>query len=119
MFAYALWDERQQLFCARDRFGIKPFYYATVGDVLYFASEAKALLPFLPSIETDPDALKDYLAFQFCLAGKTLFKGVSQLLPGHCLSADGARRPRTLLGGLLRPRLRPHRPVLRGAIGRR
>ena len=49
MFAYALWDEvEQELFCARDRFGIKPFYYAQVGDVLYFASEAKALLPFLP-----------------------------------------------------------------------
>jgi len=86
MFSYALWDEpTQELICVRDRFGIKPFYYATVGDVLYFASEAKALLPFLPSIETDHDALKDYLAFQFCLAGKTLFKGVEELLPGHFL----------------------------------
>ena len=86
MFAYALWDEPAgELICVRDRFGIKPFYYATVGDIVYFASEAKALLPFLPSIETDPDALKDYLAFQFCLAGKTLFKGVEELLPGHFL----------------------------------
>jgi asparagine synthase (glutamine-hydrolysing) len=86
MFAYALWDEpEQELVCARDRFGIKPFYYAQVGDVLYFASEAKALLPFLPKIETDLQGLKDYLAFQFCLAGKTLFEGVSELLPGHRL----------------------------------
>ena len=86
MFAYALWDEvEQELVCARDRFGIKPFYYAQVGDVLYFASEAKALLPFLPRIETDLQGLKDYLAFQFCLAGKTLFEGVSELLPGHRL----------------------------------
>ncbi|HKF80020.1 MAG TPA: asparagine synthase (glutamine-hydrolyzing) [Thermoleophilaceae bacterium] len=86
MFAYAIWDEQaQELVCARDRFGIKPFYYAQVGDVLYFASEAKALLPFLPSIETDLEGLKDYLAFQFCLAGKTLFKGVRELLPGHYL----------------------------------
>jgi asparagine synthase (glutamine-hydrolysing) len=86
MFAYALWDEAEnELLCARDRFGIKPFYYAQVGDVLYFASEAKALLPFLPAIRTDLQGLKDYLAFQFCLAGKTLFEGVRELLPGHRL----------------------------------
>ena len=86
MFAYALWDEEaQELVCARDRFGIKPFYYAQVGDVLYFASEAKALLPFLPAIKTDLEGLKDYLAFQFCLAGKTLFEGVRELQPGHYL----------------------------------
>jgi asparagine synthase (glutamine-hydrolysing) len=86
MFAFALWDEeRQTLFCARDRFGIKPFYYAVVDDVLYFASEIKALLPFLPTIETDLEGLNDYLSFQFCLAGKTLFKGVHELLPGHFL----------------------------------
>jgi asparagine synthase (glutamine-hydrolysing) len=86
MFAYALWDEqRQELICARDRFGIKPFYYAVVDDVFYFASEAKALLPFLPAIETDLDGLKDYLVFQFCLDGKTLFKGVRELPGGHIL----------------------------------
>ena len=86
MFAYAIWDEvAQELLCARDRFGIKPFYYAQVGDILYFASEAKALLPFLRRIETDLEGLKDYLAFQFCLAGKTLFSGVRELLPGHRL----------------------------------
>jgi asparagine synthase (glutamine-hydrolysing) len=89
MFAFALWDEaRQRLFCARDRFGIKPFYYAVVGDVLLFASEVKALLPFLPAIETDLEGLKDYLAFQFCLAGKTLFQGVRELPAGHTLSVE-------------------------------
>ena len=87
MFAFVIWDEsEEQLFCARDRFGIKPFAYAVHDGVFYGASEAKALLPFLPSIETDLDALKDYLAFQFCLAGKTLFKGVRELLPGHTLT---------------------------------
>ncbi|MBD2297081.1 asparagine synthase (glutamine-hydrolyzing) [Nostoc sp. FACHB-190] len=86
MFAFALWDESNQvLFCARDRFGIKPFYYTVVDRVLYFASEAKALLPFVKSIETDLDGFKDYLTFQFCLAGKTLFKGINELLPGHVL----------------------------------
>ena len=86
MFAFALWDEaRQTLFCARDRFGIKPFYYTVVGETFYFASEVKALLPFVPRIETDLDGFKDYLTFQFCLAGKTLFKGISELLPAHTL----------------------------------
>jgi asparagine synthase (glutamine-hydrolysing) len=86
MFAFAIWDEaRQELFCARDRFGIKPFYYTTVGDTLYFASEVKALLPFVKEIETDLEGFKDYLAFQFCLAGRTLFKNINGLLPGHTL----------------------------------
>jgi asparagine synthase (glutamine-hydrolysing) len=87
MFAFAIWDEaEEQLFCARDRFGVKPLAYAVHDGVFYTASEAKGLLPFLPSIETDLEALKDYLAFQFSLAGKTLFKGVRELLPGHTLT---------------------------------
>ncbi|MBA2715095.1 MAG: asparagine synthase (glutamine-hydrolyzing) [Rubrobacteraceae bacterium] len=96
MFAYALWDEQAgELVCARDRFGIKPFYYAVVGDILYFASEAKALMPVVPSIETDLEGLKDYLTFQFCLAGKTLFKGVKELQPGHYLKIrNGFAEPR-------------------------
>ena len=86
MFSFALWDEeRQLLLCARDRFGIKPFYYAEVDGRIYFASEAKALLPFLPDVQTDEDALGDYLAFQSCLEGKTLFKGIRELVPGHTM----------------------------------
>jgi len=91
MFAFSLWDDTTDtLFCARDRFGIKPLYYAEVNGVFYFASEIKALVPFLPAVETDVDGLKDYLCFQFCLGGKTLFKGVRELLPGHMLTVrDG------------------------------
>lgn len=86
MFAFAIWDEaNQRLFCARDRFGIKPFYYTIVGNTFYFASEAKTLLPFVERIETNLEGFKDYLTFQFCLAGKTLFKGIEELLPGHFL----------------------------------
>jgi asparagine synthase (glutamine-hydrolysing) len=86
MFAFALWDEANQLlFCARDRFGIKPFYYTVVGDRVYFASEVKALLPFVDRIQTDLDGFQDYLTFQFCLGGKTLFKGIQELLPAHTL----------------------------------
>ena len=92
MFAFALWDESAQtLFCARDRFGIKPFYYTVVGGTLYFASEIKALLPFVDAIETDRESFTEYLTFQFCLGGKTLFKGISELLPAHTLRvANGA-----------------------------
>ena len=88
MFAFALWDG-ERLFGARDRFGIKPFYYAIVDGRFLFASEIKALLPFLPAIETDPTALAEYLVFQYTLGEKTLFKGVKQLLPGHALAVEG------------------------------
>ncbi|MEQ1726964.1 MAG: asparagine synthase (glutamine-hydrolyzing) [Vicinamibacterales bacterium] len=89
MFAFVIWDDaRRLLFCARDRCGIKPLHYTQVGDTLYIASEAKALLPFLPAIATDPQALKEYLAFQFCLGGRTLFRGISQLLPAHTLTVQ-------------------------------
>jgi asparagine synthase (glutamine-hydrolysing) len=89
MFAFAIWDARTDtLFCARDRFGVKPFYYSEQGGLLHFASEAKALLPFLPSVETDVNGLRDYLAFQFCLAGKTMFAGVHELQPGHSITVQ-------------------------------
>jgi asparagine synthase (glutamine-hydrolysing) len=89
MFAFALWDEKaRRLFCARDRFGIKPFYYAVIGGQLFFASEPKALLPFLPSIETDAAALAEYLTFQYGIGEHTLFKGVKRLPPGHALLAE-------------------------------
>ena len=89
MFAFALWDgRRRRLLCARDRFGIKPFYYAVVADTLYFASEPKALLPFVPEVETDPSALAEYLTFQYTIGEHTLFKGIKQLLPGHALLVE-------------------------------
>jgi len=89
MFAFAIWDDRRErLFCARDRFGIKPFYYTELGDMFVFASEAKALLPFLPDIESDPDALTEYLTFQYTIGEATLFRGIKQLLPGHALTVE-------------------------------
>jgi asparagine synthase (glutamine-hydrolysing) len=92
MFAFAIWDERRQrLFCARDRFGIKPFYYCVVEGVFYFASEAKALLPFLPEIATNRSALVEYLTFQYTIGEKTLFEGIYQLLPGHALAVEDGK----------------------------
>lgn len=84
MFAFAIWDEkRNRLVLSRDRFGIKPLYYSVIGNLLVFASEAKALLPFLPKICTNPDALAEYLTFQYSISNKTLFEGIDQVMPGH------------------------------------
>jgi len=92
MFAFALWDEnKQRLFCARDRFGIKPFYYAVVDGIFHFASEAKALLPFLSEIRTNKAAFAEYLTFQYTIGDKTLFDGIYQLLPGHALSIESGQ----------------------------
>jgi len=89
MFAFALWDaKRAQLFVARDRFGMKPFYYTTVGRRFYFASEIKALVPFLPRRGVDRDGLHDYFCFQFCLGSKTMFEGVRQLEAAHAGYVD-------------------------------
>lgn len=90
MFAFALWDG-ERLFAARDRFGIKPFYYAVVDGVFYFASEIKALLPVLPEIATDPDALAEYLTFQYTIGDRSLFKHVHVLLPGHALVVENGQ----------------------------
>jgi asparagine synthase (glutamine-hydrolysing) len=84
MFAFALWDEpNKQLVLARDRFGVKPLYYCVVGNELYFASEIKALLPFLPEIATNSSALAEYLTFQYTISGQTMFDGVKEVPPGH------------------------------------
>jgi asparagine synthase (glutamine-hydrolysing) len=90
MFALALWDEsNKQLILARDRFGIKPLYYCQVDDTLYFASEMKALLPFLPTISTNHSALAEYLTFQYTVSGQTMFDGVREIPPGHFLTVRG------------------------------
>lgn len=89
MFALAVWDEgRQRMLLARDRFGIKPLYYTVQQGVLYFASEQKALLPFLPSIETDARAMAEYLTFQYTVSEHTMFAGISELMPGHMMIVE-------------------------------
>ncbi len=86
MFAFAIWDEAKQiLFCARDRFGVKPLYYINNESQLVFGSEMKALLPFLNNITTNNNALSEYLTFQYTLGADTLFTDIKQLMPGHIL----------------------------------
>jgi len=90
MFAFALWDERKKiLFCARDRMGVKPFYYWQGYSVFIFASEIKALLATgLIEKKVDHKALQEYLVFQTVLGDKTLFDGVKKLLPGQYMIVD-------------------------------
>jgi asparagine synthase (glutamine-hydrolysing) len=93
MFAFALWDKKQQmLFCARDRLGIKPFYYYWDGRLFAFASEIKALLEH-PAISPalEESLLPEYLAFGFTSGERTLFSGIRKLMPGHHLLLDLSR----------------------------
>jgi asparagine synthase (glutamine-hydrolysing) len=93
MFAFVIWDARQQkLFAARDRIGIKPFYYTIDADHLAFASEPKALLAGgFASAEPDRQGLEEYITFQFCLGDRTLFRDVRKLEPGHYMTFRPAR----------------------------
>lgn len=84
MFSIAIWDAvEQKLFLARDRFGIKPLYWAKTSKGLYFGSEVKAMLPFLDRRSVNSAALSDYFTFQFCLGEKTLMDGVWQMPAAH------------------------------------
>ncbi len=85
MFAFVIWDrKRQELFLARDRYGIKPLYYAFWGSRFIFASEQKAILAH-PEFARDLDleAVLEYFTFQNIFTDKTFFRGI-RLLPAGC-----------------------------------
>jgi asparagine synthase (glutamine-hydrolysing) len=87
MFAFAIWDTVEKLlFLARDRFGVKPLYYADAGDRFIFGSEVKAILEAGHRAEADPAALAEYFTFQNVLTNRTLFSGVRILAAGHSMS---------------------------------
>jgi asparagine synthase (glutamine-hydrolysing) len=88
MFAFAIWDRHaRKLLLARDRFGVKPLYYARVGNTILFGSEVKAILAHPPArAELDSSALAEYLTFQNFFTERTLFRGV-KLLPAGCYLA--------------------------------
>jgi asparagine synthase (glutamine-hydrolysing) len=92
MFAFAIWDtERQELFLARDRLGIKPLYLAEHDGALYFASEVKALLRALPTPSLRHSKLAEYLTFLWVPDPDTLFEGIYKLPPGHCARYSNGR----------------------------
>jgi asparagine synthase (glutamine-hydrolysing) len=95
MFAIAIWDSAEQkLFLARDRFGIKPLYWTKTSVGLYFASEVKALVPFLDRRSVNAAALSDYFTFQFCLGEKTLMAGVWQMPAAHFALIGPGQQPK-------------------------
>jgi len=94
MWALCIWDSvNHQLFCARDRMGVKPFYYYFDGRVFAFASEIKALMQM--SIKKDPN---DALIFDFLKFGildhtnETFYKDIYKLPQSHFLSIDSRKK---------------------------
>jgi asparagine synthase (glutamine-hydrolysing) len=88
MFAFAVWDRRtRELFIARDRYGVKPLYYAHLDDgSLYFASEIKAILAAgAVRASVNMGMLPDYLANHAPSGDETMYEGIRRLPPGHSL----------------------------------
>ncbi len=87
MFAFAVWDDLEKtLTIVRDRAGIKPLYYAKIGEKFVFASEIKSILASkLIKAELDLEGLHQFLTFLWTVPPHTLFKGIYQLPPAHFL----------------------------------
>ena len=95
MFAFAIWDgNRQQIFCARDRFGIKPFYYYTDNEKFVFGSEIKAILKSEDIDKTiSIDALDSYFAFGYITSDLSIYKNIKKLQPAHYLLLSFKDKP--------------------------
>ena len=91
-FALAIWDsEKRELFLARDRVGIRPLYYALSAGRLVFASEIKAILAVDGARDLDLEALSQVFTFWTTLPGRTVFRGVRELPPGHFMLVRDSR----------------------------
>ncbi|HEY5370716.1 MAG TPA: asparagine synthase (glutamine-hydrolyzing) [Hanamia sp.] len=90
MFAFIIYNKtKNQVFIARDHFGIKPLYWYQDNNMIAFGSEIKALLAH-PEIraEADTDHLYEYLTFQFIMGQGTMFKNIYKILPGHSMTIN-------------------------------
>jgi asparagine synthase (glutamine-hydrolysing) len=98
MFAFALWDRnRETLFLARDRLGVKPLHYTVLADgQLVFGSEMKSVL-LHPGVrrEIDPYAIEEYFALGYVAEPRSIFRGLQKLPAGHtlCIRRGEALRP--------------------------
>jgi asparagine synthase (glutamine-hydrolysing) len=93
MYAFAIWDRRRrELFAARDRLGIKPFYYQETPQGLLFASEIKSMLAIQKGPrKVDVSLIDAYMDFGYVPGEETLHKGIKRLLPGHMLTWSNHR----------------------------
>ncbi|HEV2219561.1 MAG TPA: XrtA/PEP-CTERM system amidotransferase, partial [Casimicrobiaceae bacterium] len=94
MFAFALWDRnRETLFLARDRLGVKPLHYALLPDgTLLFGSELKSLLAHGGlRRDIDPSAIEEYFALGYVAEPRTIFRGARKLPPAHTLTIRRGR----------------------------
>lgn len=94
MFAFAFWDkEKRELLLARDRFGVKPLYFAVQGNTLFFASEQKSILANTVFRRTlNKAALVEYLTFQNILSNQTLVEGIEILPAGNFAILNGSSK---------------------------
>lgn len=90
IFAFAVWDEASRsLFIARDRIGVKPFYYTLYNGALYFASEIKGLLSCGVPAELDAEGVREIMLLGPAIpCGSGVFKGVFELKPAECAVYD-------------------------------
>jgi asparagine synthase (glutamine-hydrolysing) len=92
MFAFAIWDSTEKnLFIARDRIGVKPFYYAMYDNSFYFASEPKAIFAAGIPKKFDNQHLQELLLFKYVAGENTSFQHIKRLLPGHSLLVNKNR----------------------------
>lgn len=90
MWAFSIYDKKKQiLFCSRDRFGIKPFYYSEVNEKFIFGSEIKQILEFYPERYVNKKILLDYIILDYTEhTNHTFFEGILSLNPSHNLIYD-------------------------------
>jgi asparagine synthase (glutamine-hydrolysing) len=90
-FSFAIWNAaNKQLFCARDQFGIKPFYFASVGSILIFSNTLSCIRQH-PAVSgrLNDLAIADFLLFDMiCEPGATSFADIQRLLPAHSLTCN-------------------------------
>ena len=86
IYAFAIYDkEKDEIFIARDQFGVKPLYWYSDDNIFLFGSELKAFLPYDIKREVSAEALVNYIQFLWSPGDKTPFQNVHKVLPGHYL----------------------------------